>query len=73
MGQLYSGAQNLGGGPQVGEVTHGGSPRLSCKRDQIKTRDYMYGWVSPPNRVTSPTWGPPPPCKQALTPGKMFT
>ena len=22
--------------------------------------------VSPPKRVTSPTWGPPPPCKQAL-------
>ena len=22
--------------------------------------------VTPPNRVTSPTWGPPPPCKQAL-------
>ena len=24
-----------GGGPQVGEVTCGGSPHLSCKRDQI--------------------------------------
>ena len=22
--------------------------------------------VIPPKRVTSPTWGPPPPCKQAL-------
>ena len=22
--------------------------------------------VIPPRRVTSPTWGPPPPCKQAL-------
>ena len=22
--------------------------------------------VTPPKRVTSPTWGPPPPCKQAL-------
>ena len=22
--------------------------------------------VTPPERVTSPTWGPPPPCKQAL-------
>ena len=30
-----------GGGPQVGKVTRGGSPRLSCKRDQIKMRDYM--------------------------------
>ena len=38
----------------------GGSPHLSCKRDQIKVRDYM------DRRVTSPTWGPPPPCKQAL-------
>ena len=32
----------------------------SCKRDQIKMRDYMGMWVIPP------TWGPPPPCKQAL-------
>ena len=24
-----------GGGPQVGEVTRGGSPHPSCKRDQI--------------------------------------
>ena len=22
--------------------------------------------VTPPKRVTLPTWGPPPPCKQAL-------
>ena len=50
-----------GGGPQVGEVKCGGSPHLSCKRDQIKMRDYM------DRRVTSPTWGPPPPCKQALS------
>ena len=28
-------------GPQIGEVTCGGSPLLSCKRDQIKMRDYM--------------------------------
>ena len=43
-----------GGVPQVGEKTCGGSPHLSCKRDQIKVRDYM------DRRVT------PPPCKQAL-------
>ena len=49
-----------GGGPQIGEVTCGGSPHLSCKRDQIKMTDYM------DRRVTSPTWSPPPPCKQAL-------
>ena len=30
----------------------GGSPHLSCKRDQDKIRDYMN------RRVTSPTWGP---------------
>ena len=38
----------------------GGSPHLSCKRDQNKIRNYM------DRRVTSPTWGPPPPWKQAL-------
>ena len=26
----------------------------------------MERWVTRPKRVTSPTWGPPPPCKQAL-------
>ena len=68
-----------GGGPQVGEVTCLGgltllsiqsliwSPHLSCKRDQIKIRDYMDRRVTPPMRVTSPTWGPQPPCKQALS------
>ena len=55
-----------GGGPQVGEVTCGRSPHLSWKRDQIKMRDYMAGGLPPPKRVTSPTWGFPTPCKQAL-------
>ena len=55
-----------GGGPRMGEVTFGGSPHLSCKRDQIKMRDYMDRRVTPPKRVTPPTWGPPPPCKQAV-------
>ena len=32
-----------------------GSPHLSCKRDQIKMRDYMDRRVTPPERVTSPT------------------
>ena len=27
-----------GGGPQIGEVTWGGSPHLTCNRDQIKMR-----------------------------------
>ena len=45
-----------------------GSPHLSCKRDQIKMRDYMDRQVrvTPPKWVTVPTWGPPPACKQAL-------
>ena len=29
-------------------------------------RDYMDRRVTPPKRVTSPTWGPSPPCKHAL-------
>ena len=53
----------VGGG---GGVTYGGSPHLSSKRDQINMRDYMGRPVTPPKRITSPTWGPPPPCKQAL-------
>ena len=44
------------------------SPHLSCKRDQIKIRDPMERRFTPPKRVTSPTWGPPTPCKQALEP-----
>ena len=46
-------------GHQIGEVTCGGSLHLSCKRDQIKIRDYM------DRRVTPTTWEAPPPCKQA--------
>ena len=30
-------------------------------------KDYMDSRVTPPERVTSPTWGPSPPCKQALS------
>ena len=29
------------GDGQVGEVTCSGSPHLSCKRDQVKMRDYV--------------------------------
>ena len=44
-----------------------GSLHLSCKRDQIKIRDYMDRQVTPSKwAITTPTWGPPPPCKQAL-------
>ena len=56
-----------GGGPQIGEVTCGESPHLSCKRDQIKMRDYMDRRVTPPKQGTSPTWSPPLPCKQSLS------
>ena len=59
-----------GGGPQVGEVTRGGLPHLTCKRDHIKMRDYMDRWVTLPKWVTSPSWGPPPPRKQTLTLGR---
>ena len=54
-------------GPQVGEVTFGGLPHLSYKRDPIKMRYYMNRRVTPPKRVTSPTWDPPPQCKQTLS------
>ena len=47
-------------GPQIGKVSCGGLPHLSCKRDQIKIGEYMDRRVTPPKRVTSP------PCKQAL-------
>ena len=50
------------GGPQISEVTCGGS----CRRDQIKMRDYMDRRVTPTKWVTSPTQGPPLPCKQVL-------
>ena len=42
---------HVGRGPQVGEVTCGGQPHLTCKRDQIKMRDYMDRRVTPPTRV----------------------
>ena len=60
------------GGPQVGEVTRSGSPHLSCKRVQIKMRDYMYRRVTPLKRVASTTWGRTPPCKQALSEQRML-
>ena len=58
-----------GGGPQEGEVTCGGLPHLTYKRDQIKMTVFMDRRVTPPKRVTSPTWGSSPPCKQALRGG----
>ena len=35
------------GGPHVGEVTCGGLPHLTCKRDYIKMRDDMDRWGYP--------------------------
>ena len=43
-----------------------GHPTYHCKHVQIKMRDYMDRRVTPPKRVTSPTWRPLAPCKQAL-------
>ena len=48
---------------RLGGLTH---LQLSCKHDQDKMRDYMDRGVAPSRWVTSPTWGPPPPRKQAL-------
>ena len=64
--ELFRACFYEGGGPQIGGVTCGGSPHLSCKRDQIKMRDHMDRRATPVKRVTSPNWGPPPPCKQTL-------
>ena len=55
------------GGREVGKVIRVGgvtrlsliwSPHLSCKRDQVKTGDYMDRRVTPTKQVSSPTWGP---------------
>ena len=37
-----------GRGPQIGEVTCGGSPHLSCKRDQIEINNRLYGQAGYP-------------------------
>ena len=46
---------------RLGEVPH-----LSCESSQGKKRDGLERLVTPPRWGTSPTWGPPPPCEQAL-------
>ena len=43
-----------GGGPQIGEVTCGGSPHLSCKPDQIKN-ETLYEQTGYPTHLGSPT------------------
>ena len=49
---LFRACLHGGGGPQVGEVTRGGSPNLSCECDQTEMSDYMDGRVTPPKWVT---------------------
>ena len=48
-----------GGGSQIGELRCGGSPHPSCKRDQIKMREYKDRRVTSPKRVTSTSKGHP--------------
>ena len=50
----------LGGLPGLADRANrlGGSPHLSCKRNQIKMRGYIDRRVTPDKRVTSLTWGP---------------
>ena len=38
----------------------------ACVLPLVKMKDYMVRRVTPHKQVTSPTWGSPPPCKQAL-------
>ena len=47
-----------GVGLQKGEVIRGRSLHLSCKRDQIKMRDYMDRKLTLSKLVTLPTLGP---------------
>ena len=55
-----------GGGPQIGEVTRlGGVTRLSIQSLILMWSRLHVRWGNPPH-VTSPTWGTPPSCKQAL-------
>ena len=56
-----------GGGPQVGEVTRsGGFTRLSIQSLILMWSHLHVRWGNP-RHVTSPTWGPQPSCKQALS------
>ena len=60
-----------GGGPQVGEVTRlGGVTRLSTQALTLMWSRLHVRWGNPPH-VTSPTWGSPPSCKQALSKGSI--
>ena len=65
-GQIWPRLRGLRGLPDRA-TRLGGSPHLSCKRNQIKTIDYMERRFTPAKRVTLPTWGLSPPCKQGLS------
>ena len=60
-----------GGVPQVGEVTSSSGESVCPYNLSFSlgdhTRDYTDRRVTPSKRVTSPTWGLPPPCQQALS------
>ena len=49
-----------GGEPQIGEVTCGGSPHVSYKRDQIKMRNYVDRRVTHQSGLPHLTWVPHP-------------
>ena len=53
------------GGPRIGVLTCGGSPHLSCERNQIKMRDYVDRRVTHQSGLPYRPVVPHPPCKQA--------
>ena len=69
LGPVY---MEVGDPRQVREAICRASPHLLCKRGQTKMRDYIDRRVTPHKGVTSPTWSPPPPCKQALSVFEAF-
>ena len=54
-------------GPQIDEVSCGGAPHLSCKRDLMKMRYYMDWRVTHLSGLPHIPGVPPPPRKQALS------
>ena len=63
---LLRACSHWGRGPQVGEVTLlGGVTRPSIWSLTLIWPRLHGRWGDPPH-ITSPIWGPPPPCKQAL-------
>ena len=48
MFQAFRACLHEGGVPEVGEVTCGGLPHLTCKRDHIKVARYSFSGSIPP-------------------------